>query len=160
MVQPYLCGQREFDCFLLLGDTVYADGAVSLEDYRAFWRHAMSVQGLYDVTASTSIFATWDDHEVGNNWLAADLAPGQYDDALQAYRESLPQSTGSQGSIWRKMAYGPDLDLLILDCRSERTETLYLSIAQIDWLKRNSTHRPRVSRLFSTVFPLMITAIC
>lgn len=144
--------KEKFDCFLLLGDTVYADGAVSLEDYRTFWRHAMSVQGLSDVTASTSIFATWDDHEVGNNWLAADLAPGQYEDALQAYRESLPQTTGSQGSIWRKMAYGPDLDLFILDCRSERTETLYLSVEQMDWLKAQlSTSTARFKIILNSV---------
>ena len=125
-----------FDFFLLLGDTVYADGASTLEDYREYWRHAMTVEGLKAVTASASVVATWDDHEVGNNWKRDTLADGQYDAAFQAYRESLPQGTGDQGQIWRTLSFGDMVELFVLDCRSERTESLYLSVEQMDWLKQ------------------------
>jgi alkaline phosphatase D len=127
--------QEQLDLFLLLGDTVYADDAVVLEDYREYYRHAFSVEGLKAVTASTSIVATWDDHEVGNNWSRDELAEGQFEAALQAYRESLPQTQGEAGQIWRKLVYGDMLELFVLDCRSERTESLYLSVEQMEWLK-------------------------
>ena len=139
----YAADER-FDAFFLLGDTVYADGAVSLEDYREFWRHALSVEGLRALTASTGIVAAWDDHEVGNNWSRDSLADGQFEDALQAYRESLPQGTGPGGGIWRLLSWGTLADIIVLDCRSERSGDQYISVEQIEWLKttlKNSAAR-------------------
>jgi alkaline phosphatase D len=125
----------QLDVMLMLGDVVYADGAVTLEDYRSFYRHAFGVKGLQDVSASTSMIATWDDHEVGNNWTREDLAEGQFEAALQAFRESMPQGQGAQGQIWRMLSFGDMVDFFVLDCRSERTETLYISVEQMEWLK-------------------------
>lgn len=126
----------ELDLFILDGDTVYADSATTLEDYRAYWRAAMSTEGLRAVTARTSIIATWDDHEVGNNWAKEDLAEGQFEAALQAYRESLPQRVGATGAVWRKQSWGAVADIFVLDCRGEREEPdQYISQEQMDWVK-------------------------
>jgi len=125
------------DFQLLLGDTVYADGAVTLADYRAFWADYQSVSGLVDLCASTSLVATWDDHEVANNWVRSELPAGQFEAALQAFRESLPQGEGPAGTgVWRSLRWGRTLELFVLDCRGERDgSTLYLSTEQMDWLK-------------------------
>lgn len=129
--------EEDFDVFLLLGDTVYADEATELEDYRGYWRTAMALEGLKAVTARSSIIATWDDHEVGNNWIREELAEGQFEAALQAYRESLPQRTGNDGGIWRKVSWGAVCDFFVLDCRGEReAPDQYISAAQMDWAKR------------------------
>ncbi len=127
---------QDLDFFMLLGDTVYADGSLTLDDYRQFWRTALSTQGLMDMSASTSLVATWDDHEVANNWTQDDLQPGQFDAALEAYREALPQREGPGGTgIWRILHWGKVADVFVLDCRGERTATDYLSQEQMDWLK-------------------------
>jgi alkaline phosphatase D len=132
-----LAAQEKLDAYLLLGDTVYADGAVLIEEYRAFWTEYLSTQGLLDVTASTSVVATWDDHEVANNWHPEDLLEGQLETALQAYREGLPQRTGPGGTgVWRSLSWGRVAELFVLDCRGEREgETLYISVEQMEWLK-------------------------
>ncbi len=127
--------EAQLDVMLMLGDVVYADGAVTVEDYRSYYRHAFGVQGLQDLSASTSFISTWDDHEVDNNWAPEDLAEGQFEAALQAFRESLPQSQGDKGQIWRRLAFGDICEFFVLDCRSERTESLYISVEQMDWLK-------------------------
>ena len=139
-----LAAAEGFDAFFLLGDTVYADGSVTLEDYRAFWRHAHATAGLRDLTASTSVVAAWDDHEVGNNWDPETISSAQYDDALAAFRESLPQGAGPSGGIWRLLSWGDLADIIVLDCRSERAPDQYISPAQMAWLKdtlRASTAR-------------------
>ena len=126
----------ELDFFAFLGDTVYADGATSLEEYRLFWNLARTTKGFRDVTASTAMVATWDDHEVGNNWSPATLAPGQLDAAVQAFREAMPQRVGEEGStLWRRLSFGATLDVFVLDCRGERAGSDYLSRTQMDWLK-------------------------
>lgn len=126
----------QLDFFAFLGDTVYADGATSLEDYRLFWDAARMTPGFVDVTASTSMVATWDDHEVGNNWTAAGLAPGQLEAALRAFREAMPQQVGGEGStVWRRLRFGSVLDVFVLDCRGERSGEEYLSRTQMDWVK-------------------------
>ncbi|MCA9490130.1 MAG: alkaline phosphatase D family protein, partial [Myxococcales bacterium] len=54
---------ERLDAFLLLGDTVYADGSRTVDDYRAFWRGVCQTPSFRDLVASTSVIATWDDHE-------------------------------------------------------------------------------------------------
>ncbi len=131
---------EQLDAFLLLGDTVYADDADELEEYREYWVEALEQDGMGDLTASTSLIATWDDHEVANNWLPATLDPGQFEDALAAYREALPQREGPGGStVWRLMDWGDTAVVISLDSRGERTEEQYLSDEQMAWLKDTLT---------------------
>lgn len=131
-----LAAEARLDFFAFLGDTVYADGSRSLEDYRVFWELARRTRGFEDVTASTSMVATWDDHEVGNNWSVEDVPEAQLAAALQAFRETMPQTTGGEGStLWRRLGFGQTLDVFVLDCRGERADGRYLSVAQMDWLK-------------------------
>jgi phosphodiesterase/alkaline phosphatase D-like protein len=127
---------EKLDAFFLLGDTVYADDANELDEYREYWIEALEQEGMADLTASTSMVAIWDDHEVANNWLPADLDPQQLDDALTAYREALPQRIGPGGStVWRAITWGDTAEVIVLDSRGERTEDAYLSEQQMTWLQ-------------------------
>jgi 3-phytase/alkaline phosphatase D len=83
---------RDLDFFVALGDTVYADNrvtgcpktpmAVSLDDFRCAHEVAVSSRTggrnvLAEVRASTSIYATIDDHEVRDNFAGGGaLVPG------------------------------------------------------------------------------------
>ena len=122
------------DFFVFLGDTTYA-AASTLSQYRQDWAVVMSTQGMVDLTASTSIVATWDDHEVANNWSMDSIGEERYAAALQAFRECLPQREGETGGIWRSLQWGAALELFVLDCRSERAEGQYISNTQMEWLK-------------------------
>ncbi|MBK7757971.1 MAG: alkaline phosphatase D family protein [Deltaproteobacteria bacterium] len=51
------------------------------------------------------------------------------------YREGLPQREGPSGDLWRSIRFGPDLEVFVLDCRSERDSAApkIASDAQLDW---------------------------
>ncbi len=126
---------ENLDFFALLGDTIYADGARSLEDYRLFWTHAFGIAGLKELTANTSVIATWDDHEIDNNWSREDVDDDWFADALQAFRESLPYGDGGgPAALWRSLRWGDTLEVFVLDCRAERGDGHYLSDEQQAWL--------------------------
>jgi len=125
------------DMFCFLGDTVYADSAQTLEQYRSHWRRALTTQGLLDVSQNTSMIATWDDHEVVNDFEGRNASPDRVAAALQAFREAMPQRAGPNGeSLWRKLSWGATADVFVLDSRGERDgDSEYLSRTQMDWLK-------------------------
>ena len=125
------------DMFLFLGDTVYADNAHTLDEYRRHWRRALTTQGMLDVNQHTSIIATWDDHEVVNDFEGRNAPPDRVATALEAFREAMPQRTGPDGrSMWRKLSWGATADVFVLDSRGERDgDGEYLSRPQMDWLK-------------------------
>jgi alkaline phosphatase D len=129
------------DAFLLLGDTVYADGSVTVDDYRAFWREVASTPPYRAAVASAAVVATWDDHEVENNWTLGEpsrtqtrVSPAQYDEAVQAFREAIPMRLGPGGSgFWRAIRLGP-VELFVADSRGERSPGKIVSDEQLDWL--------------------------
>ncbi len=136
---------EQLDAFLLLGDTVYADwGATeSIEDK---WSEALRQSGMKDLTASTSLIATWDDHEVWNNWSTTEHA-SLAAESLISFRKAIPQRPGPKRAIWRSFAWGDVAEFFVLDCRSERVGGNYISQAQMDWAKagiRASTARFKI----------------
>jgi alkaline phosphatase D len=135
--------EERYDFFCLLGDTVYADGSQTTEDYQAHWNQAMSTEGMRDLTASTSLVVTWDDHEVANNFSMSDPnITAKFDIALERFGNALPRRPG-QGiaGIWRKLSWGDVLDIFVLECRAERdpAQGIYLSPEQLSWLKDGLT---------------------
>ena len=126
---------QDYDFFCFLGDSVYADGSVTYDDYWYYWNRTLKQTGMQEVTSSTSIIATWDDHEVDNNWSYDDISTEQFLSALSAFRNAFPQSTGPDGAIWRKLIWGKTLEVFVLDCRSERRNDNYISTEQMEWLK-------------------------
>ncbi|MFP6684571.1 MAG: alkaline phosphatase D family protein [Polyangiaceae bacterium] len=128
---------ERLDFFLMLGDTIYGDSPPNTYDYETKWTTALGVQGLRDLAATTSFVATWDDHEVDNNWSYD--TPGiqaKVDAGLTAFRRGMPQRLGPGGTqIWRKLSWGKVVDLFVLDCRGERKDGNYISPEQLAWLK-------------------------
>jgi phosphodiesterase/alkaline phosphatase D-like protein len=125
------------DFFVFLGDTIYADSGWDEPDYEGDWEDALSQAGLQDVTASTSVIATWDDHEVDNDWSFEEPGmPEQALEALASFRRAIPMTQGTLGStLWRRITWGDAVDVFVLDCRGERVDGRYLSADQMDWLK-------------------------
>jgi len=143
------------DAFLFLGDTVYADGASSLDEYRSYWSRALKTQGLVDVTANTSVIATWDDHEVVNDFAGLVTSPERFAAGLTAFREGLPQREGEGGGIWRKISWGEVVDIFVLDGRGERDgESQYISPEQLEWLKMELVDSPARFKLLMNSVPL------
>jgi phosphodiesterase/alkaline phosphatase D-like protein len=140
--------EHELDFFVLLGDTVYADGSVTREDYRGVWSGVLAKETVRSTFAATSVVATWDDHEVANNWVLGEgsalrdgVTEQQLADAGAVFRECVPQRVGPDGPWYRALRWGTVLELIVLDCRGERTETTILSEAQLAW----ATDRIRTS---------------
>ncbi len=140
----HLAGEK-LDFFCLLGDTSYADwnnpdGTVYNRDhYEAKWESALAVDGLTELAASTSLIATWDDHEVQNNW-----APGSANaiTARTAFGRALPIDEKNSDSIWRSLRWGDSVEVFVLDIRSERENGNYISVEQMNWLKDALTDSP------------------
>ena len=147
---------RPLDAMLYLGDFVYCDGSVTLQDYRDHYRYSLGVPGLFDINHATSAVATWDDHEVDDNWSwEAPSIPERFEYALQAFRESVPQREGSAGQIWRKVSWGAVADIFVLDCRSERIDDRYISVEQMDWLKQGLSDSTATFKLIINSVPII-----
>ncbi len=147
--------QENLDFFLLLGDTIYADWG---EDtgFVAKWQEALSTQGLLNLAQSTSFIATWDDHEVANNWSYS--TPGMEEvvqEALEAYFEAMPQRIGPGGTgIWRHIPWGAAMDIFVLDCRGERRDGNYISVEQMEWLKEMLALSPAYFKIIVNSVPI------
>jgi phosphodiesterase/alkaline phosphatase D-like protein len=134
--------EEDLDFVLLVGDIVYADGSLTLADYRAVWDAQMRVASIQALTASTSVIAAWDDHEIANNWTKGDPAFGQVvvtDDQLgvgsRAFLDAIPQTVAPGEPMWRQLRWGDVLEVFVLDCRGERETGLRIvSDAQLAWI--------------------------
>lgn len=166
---------RQPDFFLHSGDTIYADGpcpaswqppeggtwrnvvteakskpAKTLDDFRGCYQYNMLDEHVKRFNSQVAQVWQWDDHEVQNNW-----SPGRPGDLMiasagQAFREYAPMRRNpiEAERVYRKISYGPLLDVFMLDMRSYRAannlnrqpiespETEFLGAEQRAWLKR------------------------
>ncbi|HEX5007759.1 MAG TPA: alkaline phosphatase D family protein, partial [Hyphomonadaceae bacterium] len=162
--------QREPDFFIHSGDTIYADNAIpreivlkdgsiwrnvvteakshaakTLDDFRGAHEYNFLDANLRRFHAEVPQVWQWDDHEFRNNW-----SPGNVEGsapARQAFREFAPmRMRPGVDRIYRKISYGPLLEVFVIDMRSYRAannfnrqekegpETTYLGAAQMQWL--------------------------
>ncbi len=93
---------------LLIGDQIYADEtgynglgrvAISLEDYRAVYRHVWSHPAWRAATRRLPVFMTLDDHEVDNDWHWVDEARTQAE--LPLYTRLERRLKGYPTEAWR-----------------------------------------------------------
>jgi alkaline phosphatase D len=132
--------------------------AHSLEQFRGNYKYNWLDPNFRAFHAAVPMFAQWDDHEVTNDWAPSGTADetGYAEDgsslmvarARRAFHEFMPMRAAPvrDGRIYRKIAYGPLLDIFMLDMRSYRDstfnkgddqgETCILGSAQLAWLKR------------------------
>ena len=129
--------------------------AETLAEYRGNYRYNLMDENLRRFNAEVPQIWQWDDHEVTNNWSPSKQLDQRYKvrdinqlvgNARQAWLEYAPmrlQSADQGGRIYRKLSYGPLLDIFVLDMRSYRGgndanlggEAAFLGREQLDWLK-------------------------
>ena len=132
--------------------------AHSLEQFRGNYKYNWLDDNLRAFNAEVPMFAQWDDHEVTNDWspIGSVDETGYADDgtsrlvarARQAFHEFMPmrETPGQAGRVYRKIGYGPLLDVFLIDMRSYRDstwnkrddpgDTFILGAVQLAWLKR------------------------
>jgi alkaline phosphatase D len=153
--------------------------AETLDEYRGQWKYNMLDEHVRALAADVPTFFQWDDHEVTNNWSASkDLtADDRYTEksvallaarAGRAFHEMTPirYTPAEPGRVYRKIAYGPLLDVFFLDMRSYRgpnrpadettltDETRILGRTQIDWLKRALAESTATWKVIAADMPL------
>ena len=164
--------QRQPDFFIHSGDTIYADNPIpreirlpggelwrnvvteaksraarTVEDFRGAYDYNFLDANLRRFHAEVPQVWQWDDHEFRNNW-----SPGNVEGsaaARQAFCEYAPMRVRpGVRRIFRKISYGPLVDVFVIDMRSYRAantynrqtregpETVFLGGEQLRWLER------------------------
>jgi phosphodiesterase/alkaline phosphatase D-like protein len=124
------------DFWVFHGDTIYADSeyrqtgpATTLPEYRDAHKLNQSYPALRDLLASTSTYATMDDHEVVNDYDSVTVDPARYAAGRKAFLEAypvresgLPHDNACVGDpLYRTFEWGSEVELFVLDMRSCRT---------------------------------------
>lgn len=144
----------DLDAFIFLGDTIYADKAITLSDYRREWLHGLAGPGYRALRGSTSLISLWDDHEVYNDWDGAHVTPSRLEYGRKTFNEHQPGTP--EGPLWRKISWGHTVDLFVLDARSERDVDAghYISQEQAAWLIEGVANSPAVFKLILNSVPI------
>ncbi|GAA3723217.1 alkaline phosphatase D [Spinactinospora alkalitolerans] len=128
--------------------------AETLAEFRGQYAYNLGDEALRAFSARVPQIVQWDDHEVTNNWFPGEILPeGPYTErdvdvlarrAHRAFHEWQPivPREAVDGKIYRKISYGPDLDVFVIDMRTYRdansTGTApyerILGDAQANWL--------------------------
>ncbi|MDW3223456.1 MAG: alkaline phosphatase D family protein [Paracoccaceae bacterium] len=135
--------------------------AETLDEFRGQWKYNLLDQHVQEMNSTVPTFMQWDDHEVVNNWSDSKDLTGddRYTEksvhllqarATRAFHEMTPLRITPQepNRVYRKINYGPMLDVFFLDLRSYRgpntatatteltDDQRVLGAAQMAWLKR------------------------
>ena len=111
--------------------------AETLAEFRGNYKYNLLDKNVRAFNAEVPIFAQWDDHEVTNNWwpgeplTRAEHQRKKYVEknalmlaarASRAFHEYMPMrdTQAEAGRVYRKISYGPLLDVFMLDMRSYR----------------------------------------
>jgi len=107
--------------------------AETLDEYRGQFKYNLMDAHLRAMNAVCPTFFQWDDHEVVNNWSDSKnlMADDRYTEKSvhvlaahggRAFHEMTPirYTPAEPGRIYRKIAYGPLLDVFFVDLRSYR----------------------------------------
>ncbi len=166
------------DFFLFLGDTIYGDHvcpsppnepgadfkATTLQTYRVRHRYQRGAEALRRFLRTVPVYVIWDDHEVKNNF--AGLFEEQMPAGRQAFREYWPIASPAEDPhrLYRRVRYGADLELFILDTRQYRSRNVepdgptktMLGAAQLTWLLDGLHTSTATWKVIVTSVPLSI----
>jgi alkaline phosphatase D len=153
--------------------------AETLDDFRGQWTYNLLDSHVLALHAETPVFHQWNDHEVTNNWSPSLslLEDDRYREksvmllaarARRAFHEMNPvryQPT-EPGRVYRRIGYGPLLDVFFLDFRSyrgpnyiaadqDRADARHLlGDAQLAWLKRELTASRATWKVIAADMPI------
>ncbi|NEE01869.1 alkaline phosphatase D family protein [Phytoactinopolyspora halotolerans] len=151
--------------------------AETLDEFRGQYAYNLTADNWREFLARTPQINQWDDHEVVNNWYPGEiLEDDRYTEknvdvlaarARQAFFEYLPISptyADGAGRVYRRIKYGPLLDVFVLDMRTHKdpntdgTETVpdggVLGHEQTEWLKRELKRSRAVWKVIAADLPL------
>ena len=153
--------------------------AETLDEFRGQWKYNLMDDHLRAFNAEVPMFCQWDDHEVMDNWSPSKDLSG--DDrytvksvpllsarAARAFHEMTPISyfPAEPGRVYRKIAYGPLLDVFFLDMRTYRgpngpsmqteltPDARILGEAQVKWLKQALADSTATWKVIASDMPL------
>ncbi|MDQ0395058.1 alkaline phosphatase D family protein [Labrys monachus] len=155
--------------------------AETLDEFRGQYKYNLLDANFQALYRQVPVFTQWDDHEVMNNWSSSkDL---RHDDrykeksiellaarAAQAFHEYMPIATtlAEPARVYRKIAYGPLLDVFMLDMRTYRGpngdnlqaveggEAAFLGAEQLAWLKRELSTSRATWKVIAADMPLSL----
>jgi alkaline phosphatase D len=147
--------------------------AQTLAQFRGNYKYNLLDANLRAFSAQVPVLAQWDDHEVSNDWWPDGSVEGdQYATrsalalsarASRAFHEYMPtrQTLAESGRIYRRIGYGPLLDVFMIDMRSyrgandaQRGAVPLLGAAQLAWLKRALINSRATWKVIAADLPL------
>ncbi|WP_328322718.1 alkaline phosphatase D family protein [Kribbella sp. NBC_00382] len=148
--------------------------AETLAEYRGRYKYNLLDHNLRDLYADVPIVSQWDDHETLNNWYPGEiLTDDRYTEkrvdvlaarSRQAFLEYLPMvHTAGRNRIYRKVSYGPLLDVFCLDMRTYRGanpapgvagSVAMLGAEQAAWLVREAAASKATWKVIASDMPL------
>jgi alkaline phosphatase D len=151
--------------------------AQTLADFRGNYKYNLLDANVRAFNAEVPMLAQWDDHEVTNDWCPGQaLAWSEYSDksilklaarGCRAFHEFMPmrETPAEAGRIYRKVAYGPLLDVFLLDMRSYRTAVVedgsaaaILGPVQLAWLKRELMNSQATWKIIAADLPIGVVS--
>jgi alkaline phosphatase D len=106
--------------------------AITLDDYRAKYALYRSDESLRAVHQRFPTVMVWDDHEVSDNYAggapggglpaARDVTAKRKAAAYKAFFETMPYSSPKPDRIYRRLAFGRTVDLIVMDQRQYRKD--------------------------------------
>ncbi|MDE0881763.1 MAG: alkaline phosphatase D family protein [Myxococcota bacterium] len=156
-----LMAEEQPDLFLQLGDMSYNDGARSQADYRQRWHEALSDPGYRALLPACGMYATWDDHEIVDSGTYYQTGETRRRIATEAWFETIAVPRLGGDRFWDSYTWGDTAEFFVLDCRSERqpatrrdADAIYLSRAQMDWLKQALKASQSVWKVIANSVPM------
>jgi alkaline phosphatase D len=151
--------------------------AETLADYRGNYKYNLLDRNLRRFNAEVPTFAQWDDHEVTNDWWPGQRR-GDYAGTnasllaargRRAFHEFMPmrETLAEAGRVYRKIGYGPLLDIFLLDMRSYRGPNggddsdkacPFLGLAQAEWFKRELMASSATWKIIAADLPLGVVS--
>ena len=165
-----------------------AKPAETLAEFRGNYKYNLIDRNVLAFNAEVPIFSQWDDHEVTNNWwpgeplTRAEHARKKYVDrnalllaarASRAFHEYMPMrfTQAEPGRVYRKISYGPLLDIFMLDMRSYRgpngegleesygPAAYFLGPTQMAWLKRELMTSQATWKVIAADMPIGLVVV-
>jgi alkaline phosphatase D len=158
-----------------------AQVAQSLADYRGAFAYNFMDENKRRFAAEVPFLVQWDDHEVRNNWYPGQIIGDErYDKqrsasllaawSKRALFEYNPMRFDAEDPerVYRSFAFGPSLDVLMLDERSYRganspnrqsvlsDDSAFIGAAQLVWVKRRMLASKATWKLIASDMPISL----
>jgi alkaline phosphatase D len=144
--------------------------AETLAEFRGNYKYNLLDEHVRTFNAEVPILAQWDDHEVTNDWRPeGPITSSGYAETSaltlaargnRAFREYMPvrETQVEAGRIYRKIPYGPLLDVFLLDMRSYRSgpdgQSGLFGARQLAWLKRELAASRAIWKVLAADLPI------